>query len=480
MLRERARLLTTIHKGLDICLTTAAFIASYFIKKYLLPEPFRGLTIAPNYYIILLLIIIIWYLTFHIFNVYSSYRSRSFGHIFMEMLKVVSISMVILITLMFIGKITRVSRIMLTIFFILDIGLLVSSKGLVYYILAQYRKKGYNFRNVLIIGSKERAKEVIDQIKEQQGSGFKVIGCLENDVDLIGRTVTNGIKIIGPIDSLELMIRKEVVDEVIFAMPLKIIENAGEYIYKAEEMGVSVRIVPDWQIHRLKYKPSIASIQIEDFLGVPTIAFHTTPSNHAELFIKSTIDYIFAVLAGVILLPLIGIIAGAIKLSSQGPVLFSQERSGLNGRKFKLYKFRTMIIDAEKRRGELYQLDEADGPVFKIRNDPRIIPYVGTFLRKSGLDELPQLINVLKGEMSLVGPRPPIPVEVENYNIWQRRRLSMKPGITCLWQISQARNDVSFNEWMKMDLQYIDNWSLFLDFKIILRTVGAVFTAQGR
>jgi len=187
-----------------------------------------------------------------------------------------------------------------------------------------------------------------------------------------------------------------------------------------------------------------------------------------------------AVFLSILLLPFFPIIAGLIKLSSRGPVFFRQKRCGLNGRKITVFKFRTMAADAEDRRGQLESLNELDGPVFKIKKDPRIIPFLGTFLRKTGLDELPQLLNVLKGEMSLVGPRPPIPEEVEKYDFWQRRRLSMKPGITCLWQCTPDRNDVCFHDWMNMDLQYIDNWSLMLDFKILCKTAVVVLTGQGR
>ena len=270
------------------------------------------------------------------------------------------------------------------------------------------------------------------------------------------------------------------VDELIFAMPLKKIEKADKYINRAEEMGVSVRIVPDWQIHSLMYRPGIASIQFEDFLGIPTMGLHTTPPNQGALLIKTAVDTVLASIGMTMLLPFFGFIAFAIKSSSKGPVFFKQERSGLNGRRFKVYKFRTMVADAEAKRTDLEALNETDGPVFKIRKDPRIIPYVGTILRKTGLDELPQLINVIRGEMSLVGPRPPIPSEVEEYDIWQRRRLSMKPGLTCLWQVAPDRNDISFNDWMKMDLQYIDNWSLSLDFKILFMTGRTVLGGEGR
>ena len=180
----------------------------------------------------------------------------------------------------------------------------------------------------------------------------------------------------------------------------------------------------------------------------------------------------------ILLSPLMLLIALLIKLTSKGPVLFTQRRSGLNGRQFSLYKFRTMVNNAEELKSQLAQDNEMDGPVFKMKKDPRVTR-LGSFLRKSSLDELPQLFNILKGEMSLVGPRPPLPEEVERYQLWQRRRLSMKPGLTCIWQVS-GRNDISFDNWMKMDLDYIDNWSLLFDLKLISITVKEMLLGKGR
>lgn len=480
MLKEQNKLILLAHKLLDICLTVAAFIAAYFIKLHLLPVSFRGPTTAPDYSIILLMIIIIWYLTFGLFNLYVSYRRRSLDQILWNIIKAVSTGMVVVILCMYLFKIDDVSRIMLGIFYVLNICFLALSKGISYGVLCNYRAKGFNFRNVLIIGSREMAKDIIEAIGNRLNSGYRAVGCLDSDKTEIGKKVKNGVQVIGTICQLEKILSEQVVDELIFAMPFGEIENADRYIALAEEIGVSVRIIPDWQIKKIGYKPGIASIEFEEFLGLPTLAITTTPTKHRDLLIKSAFDYLFAAVALVLSPPFFITISIVIKACSRGPVFYKDERCGLNKRKFVLYKFRTMVADAAARQHELETLNEADGPVFKIKKDPRIIPFIGTFLRRTSLDELPQLINVIKGEMGLVGPRPPIPSEVEKYDIWQKRRLSIKPGMTCLWQVTPNRNQTTFEEWMKMDLSYIDNWSLGLDFKILLMTATAVLRGEGR
>lgn len=478
MLKEQNKLILLAHKLLDICLTVAAFITAYFIKLRLLPAPFSGLSIDPNYYIVLLTIIIIWYMSFSMFDLYASYRKHNFARIFWNVIKAVSTGMLVLTLCMYVFKMTDVSRIMLGIFFLLNIGFLGLAKWVVYRMLQRYRKQGFNFRNILIIGSRQRAVDVIDAIGERLDAGYKVLGCLEVNQNDIGKKVKNGIRIIGTIDYLKKMLWERVVDELIFAMPLKKIENADEYIAIAEEIGVGVRIIPDWQIHKLMYKPKIASIRFEKFLGLSTLAITTTSRKTAELLIKSVFDYVAGAIGFVLAMPLFLVTSISIKITSKGPIFFKQERSGLNGRRFQLYKFRTMVENAEALKETVKAQNEMTGPVFKVTNDPRITP-VGKILRKISLDELPQIINVLKGEMSLVGPRPPIPNEVEEYSFWQRRRLSMKPGITCIWQVN-GRNEIDFEEWIRMDLEYIDNWSLWLDFKLLLKTIPVVLMATGK
>ena len=227
-------------------------------------------------------------------------------------------------------------------------------------------------------------------------------------------------------------------------------------------------------------QPNTHAFQVDRFLLEPALILSTIQERRDALIIKSILDFFLSLLVLILSFPLFIFFSSLIKLSSPGPVFYKQIRCGQFGRKFAVYKFRTMVQDAENILESLAEFNEASGPAFKMKNDPRIIPYIGTFLRKLSLDELPQFINVIRGEMSVVGPRPPIPSEVEKYELWQRRRLSMKPGITCVWQIQPKRNDIPFDIWMNMDLDYIDRWSLWLDISLILKTLPAVFLGRGR
>jgi exopolysaccharide biosynthesis polyprenyl glycosylphosphotransferase len=217
---------------------------------------------------------------------------------------------------------------------------------------------------------------------------------------------------------------------------------------------------------------------LEELEGIPLLTFTNTPGTPFPLFLKRLGDIGSSALGMALTAPLLPFIALSIKLGSKGPVLYSQERCGLNGRRFTLYKFRTMYEGADRRLDEVAHLNEVEGPAFKARRDPRVTP-VGRLLRRLSLDELPQLFNVLRGDMSLVGPRPPLPEEVERYERWQRRRLSMKPGLTGLWQVSGRAGIDDFSRWTALDLAYIDQWSLWLDLKILLKTIPAVLSTRG-
>jgi exopolysaccharide biosynthesis polyprenyl glycosylphosphotransferase len=272
---------------------------------------------------------------------------------------------------------------------------------------------------------------------------------------------------------LEAVLHDESVDEVLVSLPPKQYGPLVEKIVnRCEEEGVIVRVRAEM------FQLRTARTYADELEGLPVLTFRSGPEDDWRLVTKRIIDFVGSAVLLLILAPLFAVVALLIKLNSPGPVLFSQERIGLNKRRFQMLKFRTMVNDAEKQQAILEQLNEAEGPVFKIKNDPRVTP-IGKFLRRFSVDELPQLINVLKGDMSLVGPRP-LPVrDVERIDVAShKRRFSIKPGITCLWQVN-GRSNIGFEEWVRLDLQYIDQWSLGLDMLILLKTIPAVFKGPG-
>ena len=250
-----------------------------------------------------------------------------------------------------------------------------------------------------------------------------------------------------------------------------LLEEFEEAFLLCSELGIRARVA-------LYFPHMKARVVLEELEGIPLLTFTNTPGAPFPLFLKWFGDIGASALGMALTMPLLPFIAIAIKLGSKGPVLYSQERCGLNGRRFTLYKFRTMYEGADRRLDEVAHLNEVEGPAFKARRDPRVTP-VGRVLRRLSLDELPQLFNVLRGDMSLVGPRPPLPEEVERYERWQRRRLSMKPGLTGLWQVSGRAGLDDFSRWTALDLAYIDQWSLWLDLKILLKTIPAVLSTRG-
>jgi len=279
------------------------------------------------------------------------------------------------------------------------------------------------------------------------------------------------LPVLGRADDLPRILQQEVVDEVIFVLSRRQLEEFEESFLLCSELGIRARVA-------LYFPHMKARVVLEELEGIPLLTFTNPPGAPFPMFLKRVQDITASAIGMVLTAPLVPFIAAAVKLSSPGPVFYSQERCGLNGRRFTLRKFRTMYEGADRRLDEVAHLNEVEGPAFKARRDPRTTP-VGRFLRRLSLDELPQLANVLKGDMSLVGPRPPLPEEVERYERWQRRRLSMKPGLTGLWQVSGRAGLDDFASWIALDLAYIDQWSLWLDAKILLKTVPAVLSTRG-
>jgi exopolysaccharide biosynthesis polyprenyl glycosylphosphotransferase len=269
---------------------------------------------------------------------------------------------------------------------------------------------------------------------------------------------------------LPVLLQRSVVDEVIFAVDSASLSRLEDVFLACDEQGVRTRVSIDFFPH------VNSEMTLDRVCGAPLLTFSAAPLDDLRLVLKRSFDITTSSLALILLSPLLGLCALLIRLTSPGPVIFRQRRSGLNGRQFTLLKFRSMVNNAEALRDGLEHLNERE-VAFKIANDPRVTP-VGRWLRKFSIDELPQLINVLRGDMSIVGPRPPLPEEVARYQPWQRRRLRMRPGLTCLWAIA-GRDSLDFNSWMKLDISYIENWSLGLDWSIILKTIPYVIAGRG-
>jgi exopolysaccharide biosynthesis polyprenyl glycosylphosphotransferase len=326
---------------------------------------------------------------------------------------------------------------------------------------------------MLIVGTNERAVRFCKKIESHPELGYRLVGFVENSWKGNPEFEDSGYRIVTDFDGFSSFVRENVVDEVVVCLPVKSYYNQILSISRTcEEHGILFRHLSG--IYDLK----MARSETDRFEELSFITHYTGSIIGWQVMIKRMMDVLLSLFLLVIFSPVLLASALLIKSSSPGPVFFVQERVGLNKRRFRLYKFRTMHVYAEKRQTALEQLNEVDGPVFKIRNDPRIFP-AGRFLRRFSIDELPQIINVLKGDMSIVGPRP---LPVRDFNgfsqDWHRRRFSVRPGLTCIWQVN-GRSNISFEQWMQMDMEYIDRWSLSLDVKIMLQTIPAVLFARG-
>ena len=348
--------------------------------------------------------------------------------------------------------------------------LLMISRLFLHYYLQQRAETPLNSRQILLVGSAARVKAAADALDNQPSWGHQVIGYLDSHEGHEAKQ--NGVPLIGDIEDFDAILVDRQVDEVVFALPHGSRIRLEGYLRKCRNIGVTVRIVP------AMFKLENPTLRVETIQGIPTLTDEASISTASGLFYKKLMDLIagaFGFLLFLVLYPVIGL---AIKLDSPGPVLYKQVRIGQHGRRFYLYKFRSMGVGSEGKKAALLDQSEMNGPMFKMADDPRLTR-VGRFLRKTSLDEFPQFINVLKGEMSIVGTRPPTPDEVKAYEDWHRRRISIKPGITGLWQVSGRNEIVDFSEVVKLDLQYIDGWRFWRDIVILSKTIWVVLARKG-
>jgi exopolysaccharide biosynthesis polyprenyl glycosylphosphotransferase len=467
---------------LDGLTALGAFLFSYYSGRYF--HAFykeSGLPFADivnylpsnieQYIVILLFAIPLWCITLYLNGAYKAMRTESFFAIVWIIIKSAIYMVFAFGSLIFFFQFKFVSRLFFISFILITAFMLIIVKVIVFYMIKKARKRGHNYKRFLIVGTGKRAGNFISRINDHPEWGFKIEGVIDYEKQPAGKEV-KGVKIIGTLDNLQDILCDKAIDEVVFLVPRSALEKIENALYVCENLGIRATLAIDL------FDFKLARFRQTELGGVPLLSFETTASDELRLFIKRGID-ISASFTGLLLLsPVFLITAIVIKPTSEGPVFFLQKRAGLNGREFVLYKFRTMHNDADKKRGQMEGLNEMDGPVFKIKKDPRITP-AGRILRKLSIDELPQLLNVLIGNMSLVGPRPLPVYEVEKFEPWQRRRLSMRPGITCLWQVSGRNRIQSFDDWMKLDLDYIDKWHLRLDFFILFKTIPVVLFGVG-
>jgi len=462
-------LLNIILGFLDILAITAAFQVSYFINYY----NTGGFFFSDKRFLALYLgLLPFWLIILYLIKIAEIPRTKRYWVLFNEYLQSAVMIALILMISYFVFKMGWISRLFLIELAFLGFVFLFIIRVLEFKFFKAYRAKGYNHINVILIVD-DSSEAFIDNLLSVKEWGYKIIAIFATSEKI--RDKYEKSIILLPEEYLEVLhdlMEVDIIDEVLYFKERVLPAEIRKVISSCEELGVTLRLKAD--NNKIKITNAIeTNIGNQKFLN-----FINVPYNSFTLAIKKLIDINASLFIIILFSPLFLTIAVLVKLTSNGPVLFKQKRVGLRGRHFDLYKFRTMVTNAELLRKELEAENEADGPVFKIKDDPRVTK-IGKFLRKTGLDELPQLFNVLKGEMSLIGPRPPLQSETIQYKRWQLRRLSVKPGLSCFWQIKPDRNQIKFEDWMEMDLAYIDNWSLRLDLVILIKTIRTVFQRTG-
>ena len=466
---KRWNLINIILGGIDIFAIILAFQCSYIINYYREGGFFFSQARLLHLFF---LIMPFWLLILYLIKISEIPRTKQYRVLLLEYLQSTILIITLLLVFYFVFKLYEISRLFLIEFSLIGFLFLFLTRVMEYKFFKIYRSKGYNYVNTVLIAD-DSSLQFIENMLSNKDWGYRIIALFTESVKLKEKYEEKMTLLpevyLGVLNDL---MEVDIIDEVLYIKKKVIPSEVRNVVRSCEELGV---------VFRLKYEDS--SINLTNAIktniaNVKFLNFINIPHNSFALAIKKIIDISVSLFLIVCLSPVLLIISVLIILTSPGPIVFKQSRVGLRGRQFNLYKFRTMVANAELLRKELDAENEVDGPVFKMKDDPRVTK-IGKILRKSGLDELPQLINVLKGEMSLIGPRPPLRQETKLYKRWQLRRLSVKPGLSCFWQIKPDRNNIKFEKWMEMDLAYIDNWSLRLDFIILLKTIVTVFKRSG-
>jgi exopolysaccharide biosynthesis polyprenyl glycosylphosphotransferase len=466
---RRGNLLNILLGSFDILAITLAFQLAWYLNYYFIGGFFFT---EKNVLILFLCILPLWLLVLYLLKATEIPRTKRYRTLLMEYMESAIVVALILLVFYFIFSEYNLSRMFLVEFTFIGFIFLFLVRLTEYKVFKLYREKGYNFVNLVLMAD-EGNIEFIERLRSYPEWGYRIVLILSNSGKL-DEKYRGKIRIL-PDKLKELLpelIDDESIDEIIYIKSQINPIEVREAIRLSEEIGIVFRLKTNDQ------QPKLTNAFVVNFANEKFLTFINVPYKPSAVATKKILDVLGSGILLIVLSPLMLLIGLLVWLSSFGPIFYRQTRVGFRGRQFDLYKFRTMIPGADEIREELDDQNEMDGPTFKMKNDPRVTR-IGRFLRRSGLDELPQLINVFKGEMSLIGPRPPLPEETKQYKRWQLRRLSVKPGLSCFWQIKPDRNSIKFEKWMELDLIYIDNWSLRLDFIILLKTIKTVFQRTG-
>ena len=459
----------------DLGVTCVAFVVAYLLRTLLVhfeffSEHLPGIYPFSHYVPLMIAFLLVWAFVGYFSSFYRDLELSNPIQLVLNIVSQLAIVLVVIYAGLYVSRRGDVSRSYVLLIGAVDFVLLVLGRALSYWGVSLMRDRLRRYHYLLIVGCGPRAREMATLIEESRGMGLRLLGFVDPDLEGSSNSKLSAYDVF-PLAAVGGILQNHVIDEVMFAVDLQTLARLERVMQHCAELGIRTRV----QLEFLP--PAYSRIYLENFRDVQLLSLSSAPDSELRLFFKRVFDVVLSFASLVVLSPLMAAIAAMIRITSPGPVFFQQTRCGLGGRRFTVYKFRSMINNAEQMRAELHQLNELDGPVFKISDDPRITP-VGRWLRRFSLDELPQLWNVFRGDMSFVGPRPAVPEEVEQYEDWQRRRLRMRPGLTCIW-VLEGRSHVDFNRWMQLDLKYIDNWSLWLDAKIFLRTIPIVLSGRG-
>ena len=453
---------------LDSLLTILTFLFAFYAKVYF--EADKQTDLISHLFLVPLLLAFVTAFISYYGGYQSPHRTTLFSYAW-SLCRAMVLTLGVVLAILFFMRIQNVSRLIIIIFAVSEFFALL---GVRFFIIQYYRasiKKGRNLSRVLIIGSRDRAKELTKALRSRSMWGVEIIGYLDPDPSVVGGNV-DGLPIIGCVENITECLKRNVIDEVIIAISRSLLSDVEPLVTACEEEGITLRFMAD------VFNVQVARISLSHTGNIPLLTLESVAQDEDQLFFKRLFDMTVTLLAMPFVLPIMAITAVCIKLDSRGPIFFVQQRVGLRKHIFPMFKFRSMQVDAEEKLEGMEHLNEAEGPIFKMTDDPRITR-VGRFIRKASIDELPQLFNVLRGDMSLVGPRPMSIRDVDLFDKGiQRKRFSVKPGITCLWQIS-GRSNLPFHKWLELDLMYIENWSFALDLRILFKTLPAVIRTTG-